>query len=270
MVKSDLLMWEMASHDAIDLEKIYVDLVNDLIAGLLLGRIVYWHLPNNQGKSKLRAEKDGLLWLVKSREDWWKETRITPEQYDHASKILDNLGIVTTKLDQFNGVPIVHSHMNWDAFFVRMDALREQLAASNALEKSGLDQEEQNAAIEQAVSGGDVLAFVPQAQAQAAVTAEVTPAPDPILPERTTEEEAFVSGIAACYIDNKFCPSANLYVQDLLGELIEEYGDTWVMGALLEALQHNRRFLWYVKMALEAWREEGCAPWEKPRPAQEA
>jgi|GEM_PF-3987376 len=270
MVKSDFLMWEMTLRDTIEFEKMYVDLVDDLIAGLLLSQIVFWHLPINQGKSKLCEEKDGLLWLVKSRKDWWKETRITPEQYDRAIKILSNLGIVETKLDPFNEAPIVHSHMNWDVFFAGMDALREQLAASNALEKSGLDQEEQNAAIEQVVSGGNVLAFVPRAQAQAAVIAEVTPAPDPILPERTTEEEAFVAGIAACYVDNKFHPSASLYVQDLLVELIGEYGDTWVMGALLTALEHNKRSLGYAEMLIDTWLARGRAPWEEMRPFQEA
>ncbi|MGR5865941.1 hypothetical protein ACT7DZ_24865 [Bacillus cereus] len=28
----------------------YVDLTGDLIAGILLGQIVYWYLPNEQGE----------------------------------------------------------------------------------------------------------------------------------------------------------------------------------------------------------------------------
>ncbi len=351
MVFNDFLVWEMTSRDTIDFKKIYVDLVNDLIAGLLLSQIVYWHLPNSQGEPKLRVERDGLLWLVKSREDWWKETRITTRQYDRAIKILDSLGIVTTKLYKFNGTPVIHLHLNWDVFLTRMNALLEQAAASTADEirvesmesrqntaspldftqsvKSILpkgenafspkvemnfnlsaktltesttkisvpdisthaqgqgsfsnrenetlnqqvtiqDREEQNAALGQAVSGNNALALVTQAQAQVAVTAEVTPAPaDLPQPERTPEEKAF-GEIMTLYIDTKFRPSANFVVQDRLAQLVKEYGDTWVTGALQVALKYNSRSLGYVETVLDGWREKGMAPWEKPRPNREA
>ncbi|MGR5969540.1 hypothetical protein ACT7C1_21335 [Bacillus paranthracis] len=36
----------------------YVDITDDLIAGILLGQIVYWYLPNEQGKSKLKVKKE--------------------------------------------------------------------------------------------------------------------------------------------------------------------------------------------------------------------
>ncbi|MGR5866411.1 hypothetical protein ACT7DZ_28635 [Bacillus cereus] len=64
----------------------YVDITGDLIAGILLGQIVYWYLPNEQGKSKLKVKKNGEFWLAKSREDWGDEIRITPKQYDRAIK----------------------------------------------------------------------------------------------------------------------------------------------------------------------------------------
>jgi len=353
MGKSDFLVWEMTSRDTIDFKKIYVDLVGDLIAGLLLSQIVYWHLPNSQGESKLRVEKDGLFWLVKSREDWWKETRITTRQYDRAIKILDNLGIVTTKLYKFNGVPTIHLHLNWDVFLTRMNALLEQAVASTANEirvesmesrqnpasplgftqsvksilpkgenafspkvemhfdlsaktvtesttkilvpdisprahaqgqgnppnrQNGtsnpqvtiLNREEQKAALGQAVSGSHALAFVTQAQAEVAVTAETTPVPaDSPQPERTPEEKAF-SEITTLYIDNKFKPSVNFEVQDRLAQLVEEYGATWVMGALQVALKYNSHSLGYVETVLDGWREKGIAPWEKPKPTREA
>lgn len=135
---------------------------------------------------------------------------------------------------------------------------------------TALEPEEQSTALGQAVSGSHALALVPQAQAQVAVTAEVTPAPaDSPQPERTPKEKAF-GEITTLYIDSKFKPSANLFVQDALAQLVEEYGDIWVKGALQVALKYNKRSLGYVESVLDGWQEDGCAPWEKPHPVREA
>ncbi|MHB1681928.1 MAG: DnaD domain protein [Bacilli bacterium] len=132
------------------------------------------------------------------------------------------------------------------------------------------NQEEQKTALGQAVSGNNALALVTQAQAQDTEPAEVTLAPvDSPQPEQTPEEKAF-GKIMRLYTDNKFKPSASFLVQDKLVQLIEEYGDTWVMGALQEALKHNGRSLGYIEAVLDGWREKGMAPWEKPRPVREA
>lgn len=132
------------------------------------------------------------------------------------------------------------------------------------------DREEQNAALGQAVSGNNVLALVTQAQAEASATSEMTPVPaDSPQPERTPEEKAF-SEISTLYIDNKFTPSASFFVQDGLAQLVKEYGDTWVMGALQVALKYNSRSLGYVETVLDGWAKKGMAPWEKPKPTREA
>ena|GEM_PF-987094 len=126
-----------------------------------------------------------------------------------------------------------------------------------------LEPEKQSTALGQAASGSNALALVPQAQAEAAVTA------DSPQPERTPEEKAF-SEITTLYIDNKFTPSASFFVQDGLAQLVKEYGDTWVMGALQVALKYNSRSLGYVETVLDNWAEKGMAPWKKPRLAREA
>ncbi|MFB7121691.1 conserved phage C-terminal domain-containing protein [Bacillus tropicus] len=90
----------------------YVDITGDLIAGILLGQIVYWYMPNEQGKSKLRVKKNGEFWLAKSREDWKEEIRITPKQYDRAIKILIEKGFVEVKKFKFNGAPTNHIKLN--------------------------------------------------------------------------------------------------------------------------------------------------------------
>ncbi|PFJ14745.1 replication protein [Bacillus cereus] len=90
----------------------YVDITEDLIAGILLGQIVYWYMPNEQGKSKLRVKKNGEFWLAKSREDWKEEIRITPKQYDRAIKILISKGLVEVQKFKFNGAPTNHIKLN--------------------------------------------------------------------------------------------------------------------------------------------------------------
>ncbi|HDY88795.1 MAG TPA: hypothetical protein ENH82_11880 [bacterium] len=105
---NDFLLWEQASRDTVDFKKIYVDIAGDLIAGLLLSQIVYWFLPNKEGKTKIRVIKRGRPCIAKARHDWWDEVRISPKQYDRAVGILRKLGILRTKNHRFNGVPIPH------------------------------------------------------------------------------------------------------------------------------------------------------------------
>jgi len=105
----EFLKWEEVGRDSIKVKRIYVDVAEDLIAGILLSQIVYWHLPSKQdGNTKLRVEKGGQLWLAKGREDWWDECRITPRQFDRAINILIDKGIVEKELFKFNGSPMVH------------------------------------------------------------------------------------------------------------------------------------------------------------------
>ena len=104
----EFLAWELYSRDTIDLKRIYIDIAGDLIAGLLLSQIIYWNLPSKEtGKSKLQVKKDGHYWIVKGREDWYNEIRITKRQYDRASKILIEKDlIIPSKTNwKFGGVP---------------------------------------------------------------------------------------------------------------------------------------------------------------------
>ena len=36
------------------------------------------------GRARLQVEREGKLWLAKSRTDWWDECRISPKQADRA------------------------------------------------------------------------------------------------------------------------------------------------------------------------------------------
>jgi len=110
------LLWEQTTRDTIDFKTIYVDMADDLIAGLVLSQIVYWHLPNDKGQSKLRVQKDGYLWIAKRRTDWYDEIRVSAKQADRALKILEDREIIVTCLHRFDGAPTVHIRINHAGF----------------------------------------------------------------------------------------------------------------------------------------------------------
>jgi len=133
MIRSDrtfpetFLAWEAASRDTIDFKKIYVDMADDLVAGLLLSQVVYWFLPDRNGNLKLRVrrrEKNEQgqpvgkehYWLAKKDGAWWDEIRVSAKQARRARKILEQKGIIVTRLYKFAGTPTTHIRINWPGF----------------------------------------------------------------------------------------------------------------------------------------------------------
>ena len=111
------LKWEKTTKDTIDFKKIYVDMADgDPIAGLALSQIVFWHLPDKDGHSKLRVERDGHYWIAKPRNDWWDECRLTPKRVDRALKILSDVGIISVETFHFAGIPTLHVRINEQTF----------------------------------------------------------------------------------------------------------------------------------------------------------
>ena len=122
--QSIFLNWERKSHDCIDFKKAYVDMAGDLVAGLLLSQIIYWHLPSKDGAaSKLRVYRDGEYWLVKQRTDWWDEIRVKPDRFDAACKKLVERGLIVKRYGRFNGLRTMSLRINWDRFLDLWDAM---------------------------------------------------------------------------------------------------------------------------------------------------
>lgn len=135
----EFIAWERSTQDTIDLKKIYIDMTGDpnakneedragdVLAGLLLSQIVYWYLPDKDGKTRLtvshpsprdRGKPDApqYLWLAKRRDEWWEEIRLTERQVDRAVKILVDRGLIETARFKFNGAPTLHIRLLWDNF----------------------------------------------------------------------------------------------------------------------------------------------------------
>jgi hypothetical protein len=116
MTKTEFIAWQAKSHDALGLRRAYIDIGGDLVTGLVLSQIVYWHLPARSGKSRLRVVRNGQKWLVKKRNDWWDEVRVTAKQVDRALKVLRGKGLITTAIHRFDGNPTTHVAVDWQAF----------------------------------------------------------------------------------------------------------------------------------------------------------
>lgn len=110
------LRWEEKSRDTIDFKKAYVDMAGDVVAGLMLSQIVFWHLPDRGGADKLRVERDGRRWLVKTRGEWWHECRLNPREVDRARKALEARGVIEVRLYKFNGSPTQHLRIREERF----------------------------------------------------------------------------------------------------------------------------------------------------------
>lgn len=126
-LRNMFLKMEEQEREVIVTKKAYVDLAGDLIAGVLLSQIAYWHKPSKKSiesgsdASKLKVTKkndqgDIIEWLAKGREDWWEEIRISPKQFDRASKILEGKGFIDKKTFKFSGNPTVHVRIIWENF----------------------------------------------------------------------------------------------------------------------------------------------------------
>ena len=111
------LALKSVEQQRINFEMTYVDMAGgDLIAGLLLSQIIYWFTPNKHGKSKIKATYKGRPALAKSRDEWYKEIRITPKQYDRAIDILKEKGFVDVKNSMFNSKKTPFIMLNEDIF----------------------------------------------------------------------------------------------------------------------------------------------------------
>ena len=90
-----------------------IDAAGDLIAGILLDRIIYLLSPEMDGKTE-RIERDGYTWIARRRADWKDEIRISAKQYDRAARILERKGFIVTKTFRLGGDPTTHIRINYD------------------------------------------------------------------------------------------------------------------------------------------------------------
>lgn len=112
MDENQFFAWERSSRQTIDFKMTYVDVVGDLMAGLLLSQIVYWFTPDRQGRSKIRIQREGRRWMAKKHSEWYEEIRMTEDQVRRALGMLKKAGLVEVKRFKFAGAPTTHISLN--------------------------------------------------------------------------------------------------------------------------------------------------------------
>lgn len=128
----EFLSWEQATKDSLMVRRIYLDMAGDLVAGLMLSQIVYWHLPSHDGDSRLRVKQEGEMWMARGRDDWWKELRITGKQVDRAIEILREKKLIITQRFKFGGAPTTHIRLIHAHFIKLLNAEIKKAATANS------------------------------------------------------------------------------------------------------------------------------------------
>ncbi|MCK5787949.1 MAG: hypothetical protein KAH32_03050 [Chlamydiia bacterium] len=107
--EEDYLLTEESASRGVYIRLSYIDMCHgDFNSALVMSQIRSWHLPDKKGGSKLRVEKNGILWIAKKREDWFAEIRLTARQVDRSLKVLVELGFIEKQVFKFDGEPVVH------------------------------------------------------------------------------------------------------------------------------------------------------------------
>ena len=112
----EFLEWEHGTSDALDVKRVYFDVAGSHLAGLMLAQIVFWHLPDAQGKSKLRKERDGEWWLAKTCDNWKNELRLTERQVRECLHLLSALELIEVRQSVFAGKRTTLIRLNKDFF----------------------------------------------------------------------------------------------------------------------------------------------------------
>ena len=81
--------------------------------------------------TKLSIFKDGRFWLAKSHVDFTKETGLTQNQQRKKLKVMEDLGLVTTRVWKFNAVPTLHVSINSEVYNqMHMEAMHKRFGIS--------------------------------------------------------------------------------------------------------------------------------------------
>jgi hypothetical protein len=137
---AQFLLWERSSRDTLEVKRLYIDMAGDLVAGVVLSQIVYWHLPSRDGRPRLQVQREGQLWLAKGRDEWWEECRISPKQADRALEILEGRSLIEVRLFKFGKAPRKHIRILHDKFLrAWSDEVAKSACDQGPTEKSGSD-----------------------------------------------------------------------------------------------------------------------------------
>lgn len=240
------LLWENAGSNVISTKKAYIDMTGgDLIAGIVLSEIIFWHLPNKEGKSKLRVQHDGKYWIAIRRSEWWERCRVTERQSDKALKILTDCGIIEKDVYKFNGEPTVHVRVIEEIFLKAWNnavAVPMEIPFSPNRKNAPISPNSEN----EITKPLDVITKL---------SIPLTDLTTPLTTDSTTTDTVEFSEIATYYQNNYTMITAA--TRDWLNSIFDTYPPRWIMDALEKGVMANVRKPNYVEAILKDWQANG-------------
>jgi hypothetical protein len=119
----DHLRYEATTGYTVAFKVVHVDMAEDVLAGLLLSQLYYWHTPNREtGETRLTVEREGHLWLRKGYDEWEAECRLTKRQAERAVDILVGKGLIEKRVwHDERGRTKVHLRIVGEAYMAALD-----------------------------------------------------------------------------------------------------------------------------------------------------
>lgn len=266
------LLWEQTTRDTVDFKKIYVDMAGDLVAGIMLSQIVFWHLPDRNDKTRLKIEKDGHFWIAKAYSDWYEEVRITEWQAPRALAILVEKGIVEKKIFKFDGAPTVHIRLIENQFLELFSALVHSQNGGDDDTKTGGSPKWKRGNHSNGNEGITRMEMREKPISLTEITTETTTEINFPPPLRTREEalpspksgecenhcenhDELIGSVFKAYESEigALTPMIAEQITDGLGS----YPPNWFSAAIQEAAENNKRSWRYVEAILQRWKKDG-------------
>ena len=95
---------EQLTHDSIDLKKAYIDMAGgNILAGLFISQVVFWELPNRSGADKKTIKMNGKLWIIKTSQQWYEETRLKEKQLLRCVEFWKEKKVIYVEVHHFIG-----------------------------------------------------------------------------------------------------------------------------------------------------------------------
>jgi hypothetical protein len=130
---------EATGQRTVALKLVHVDMAGDLLAGVLLSQLVYWHSPNREtGEPRLTFEREGHRWVRKAYDEWHEECRLTAGQARGAVDRLRDRGLVESRVWKHRGTPTLHLRIVPEAFMAAFDLASSQVSPEMLHRANGL------------------------------------------------------------------------------------------------------------------------------------
>ena len=107
---------QTARRRVIAYDPIFADMAGDVLAGLVLSQICYWHSADKKGQTRMRVAKDGRLWAALSAKQMHEDLRMSSAQIMRCYGILEKKNLILKHVWRFAGAPTTHISLNWPVF----------------------------------------------------------------------------------------------------------------------------------------------------------